>query len=580
MADRKYSVDIEVQGADKAAAGAGKVNSALMGIGQSAKVAGAALFASAGVIAGMQRVATLAQEASRVERMTVAFEGLATRSRLTGDALGKMREATKGTISQMELMRSANNALLLGVAKSSDDLAELALIGRRLGAAMGIDAKQGIESLVIGIGRQSRLWLDNLGILVDVDKANRDYAAALGKTADKLTDAERKQAFFNETMAKARDLMKGLGEDLPSTPIERLDANLKNLTNTWGQGAAVLSNVYLKTLDSFWSGIDDGRLKLTGFGAALLSGFTAPYTIVKAFNEEIDALNKKDSGFVDRLLANIRLAQQATDAQAAKEAEEAEKARLAAEVAAQKKRQEMWGHEFEAIQTRVALKREEAAFTEGMLQGETAWQDEAIDGLEDYTEGLFLTADALGYLDGVEDRVAKMQAARARQKHALTMQGLSDLAAANQAFRGSAEVTKRIMQVQATIEASKAFTGTLATASGLFPPPIPQILAGAALAAGLAQVAVIEQQSFARGGVIEGAGGPTQDNIPVRASAGESILTAQATARLGRDGVDALNNGGGAGVTVVIQGNLIGTESFVRDTLIPQIDRTLRKRLA
>jgi hypothetical protein len=34
------------------------------------------------------------------------------------------------------------------------------------------------------------------------------------------------------------------------------------------------------------------------------------------------------------------------------------------------------------------------------------------------------------------------------------------------------------------------------------------------------------------------------------------------------------------GVTVNIQGNMIGNEEFVRDTLIPEIDRTVNRGLA
>ena len=47
-----------------------------------------------------------------------------------------------------------------------------------------------------------------------------------------------------------------------------------------------------------------------------------------------------------------------------------------------------------------------------------------------------------------------------------------------------------------------------------------------------------------------------------------------------RDGIDRLNSGAGAGVTVVINGGMIGTESFVRDVMIPQLEASLKRRLA
>ena len=39
-------------------------------------------------------------------------------------------------------------------------------------------------------------------------------------------------------------------------------------------------------------------------------------------------------------------------------------------------------------------------------------------------------------------------------------------------------------------------------------------------------------------------------------------------------------SGSGSGVTVNIQGNMVGNESFVRDTLIPEITRAQRQNLA
>jgi hypothetical protein len=41
-----------------------------------------------------------------------------------------------------------------------------------------------------------------------------------------------------------------------------------------------------------------------------------------------------------------------------------------------------------------------------------------------------------------------------------------------------------------------------------------------------------------------------------------------------------MNNGVGTGVTVNIQGNMIGNEEFVRDTLIPEINKTVQGGLA
>jgi len=85
---------------------------------------------------------------------------------------------------------------------------------QRLAQAVGQDAVFGIESLTTGIGRQSRLMLDNLGIIVDTKKAYEDYAKANDLTVKSLTDFQRKQAFISATMDSVNEKLKRAGEEV------------------------------------------------------------------------------------------------------------------------------------------------------------------------------------------------------------------------------------------------------------------------------------------------------------------------------------------------------------------------------
>lgn len=89
-------------------------------------------------------------------------------------------------------MKQANNAMLLGITDSEDQMANMFDVAQRLGQSLGVDTVSAVESLVTGLGRQSKLMLDNLGIMVDTNKAYRDYAESIGISASELTDAERK----------------------------------------------------------------------------------------------------------------------------------------------------------------------------------------------------------------------------------------------------------------------------------------------------------------------------------------------------------------------------------------------------
>ena len=83
-------------------------------------------------------------------------------------------------------------------------------------------------------------------------------------------------------------------------------------------------------------------------------------------------------------------------------------------------------------------------------------------------------------------------------------------------------------------------------------------------------------QRFAQGGMVQG-----QDNVPILAQAGEFIMRREAVQNIGVGNLAQMNrSASGGGVTVNIQGNMVGNESFVRDTLIPEIARATNQNLA
>lgn len=104
------------------------------------------------------------------------------------------------------------------------------------------------------------------------------------------------------------------------------------------------------------------------------------------------------------------------------------------------------------------------------------------------------------------ERVVRTQraAADADKARLNTMGALAgSLAGLNAAFKGSAQVTKRLMQVQAVVDTYAAANSALATVK---PFPLAIVAAATAVASGLANVANIQAQKFARGGDFETAG--------------------------------------------------------------------------
>ena len=162
---------------------------------------------------GIRQMANFGKQAAKVESLNTAFTTLSGGAINASVAIDKLKDATNNTMSEMELFQQANNAMILGVTKNSDEMAEMFDMAQRLGRALGRDAASSVESLVTGIGRQSRLMLDNIGIIVKAEEAYKKYALELKKSEKSLTDSEKRQAFLNATLDAARKKIATLGKE-------------------------------------------------------------------------------------------------------------------------------------------------------------------------------------------------------------------------------------------------------------------------------------------------------------------------------------------------------------------------------
>lgn len=212
--------------------------------------------------------------AAAAERLGTATENMGRQYGVAGRAIVEsIQAASQGTISQVNAMRAANQAMLLGVAKNEEEFSELARIAVVLGRAMGQDANKSIEDLTIGIGRQSRLILDNLGLMVNAEAAYQRYATSIGKSVDELTEAEKKQAFLNATLEQGRAKVDQLGD-------VQLDAagKIERLTAKWADFQIEFGEVLLQLGDA---GTAEG---VTNFIDKLEDGAKAWQDVIKNYN--------------------------------------------------------------------------------------------------------------------------------------------------------------------------------------------------------------------------------------------------------------------------------------------------------
>ena len=145
-------------------------------------------------------------------------------------ALNDLRKASNGTISDFDLMLSANKAAMLGVTNDSEELARLLEIARARGQALGQDTTQAFEDIVTGIGRNSPLILDNLGITT---QAYKEQVAAIEETGVELDDNAKKQILLQSVLQDTATVTNGT-----NTTFDRLNTLFENTKDRIGTALA------------------------------------------------------------------------------------------------------------------------------------------------------------------------------------------------------------------------------------------------------------------------------------------------------------------------------------------------------
>ena len=212
--------------------------------------------AAAGVVAAavgaLKAAFDFAAEGAMLNRLADGFRNLGN----SEADLDKLRKAALGTINDQNLMLEANRAQLLHVTDSTDELAKLMQVAAVRGRAMGISTTQAFGDIVTGIGRLSPKILDNIGIITEASTTYETYARSIGKTADQLTDAEKRQALVNKVIAEGAKL--GPMLDDQASKFERLQAKLDNAGNSLKEFAAdALTPVLQRSED--WGVLNDAN---------------------------------------------------------------------------------------------------------------------------------------------------------------------------------------------------------------------------------------------------------------------------------------------------------------------------------
>lgn len=245
---------------------------------------------------GIRQLIDFTKSSSRLDSMRASFDSLSRGAMDSQKTLENLKNATNNTMSEFDLLQQANNALVLGVAKTSAEMSEMFDIAQRLGRALGRDTTSSVESLITGIGRQSRLMLDNIGIIVKTKDAYALYAKELNKTVDSLTETEQKQAFLNATLESARQKVALVGEETANAQsvFEKLSASLDNTGAIIGNALTPLMVSLAKAMTSLSNSFALATNKLFGLEIAEKRQLTLLRELSSAMQNNIIELKNRD----------------------------------------------------------------------------------------------------------------------------------------------------------------------------------------------------------------------------------------------------------------------------------------------
>jgi hypothetical protein len=253
--------------------------------------------ATAGIAAALGAAKTafdFAKEYAEFEQSTMAMER---QFGVSSDAIiQKLKEVSGGTISNKNIVLSANRAMALNVTKDQEKIAKMLEFARLRARAMGITTSQAFDDIVTGIGRGSPLILDNLGIIT---KGWNEEAKAAGVAYDS-------QFILNKVLSQASTELKNAG-NLTLTHaerIQRMSASWDNLKVALGKAFMPALEVTADALTDFFNWmaqVEWSKGFMTGINAIIY----AWDVMIQGFNVSIQWLKEMAATTIDWLTMPI-----------------------------------------------------------------------------------------------------------------------------------------------------------------------------------------------------------------------------------------------------------------------------------
>ena len=277
-----HSMDRRLKGAANASSNSTK-NFSKMSQG----ISGGLVPAYATLAASLFAVDAAFQALKRASDLRVQAEGMTAYANTTGVALKSVaRDLQAATGFQLDFKQAAESAsIAVAAGFSADQVTQIGLAAKQASIALGRDFADSYQRLLKGITKAEPELLDELGIILRLEKATTTYGAAIGKNAKDLTAYERQQAVFNEVIGQTARKYAAVGDNIPVNQFGQLGSKLTDLSDDALKGIAPIAEFFAGV---FVNNTNAAIAALGVFAASILKQVIPSFTQLK--NEAREAM--------------------------------------------------------------------------------------------------------------------------------------------------------------------------------------------------------------------------------------------------------------------------------------------------
>lgn len=187
----------------------------LDGLGSVGSAMGTALKNTGMIVSGAMAgagyaISSFTEKAGKFESVKDAFNGMGESLGVTSESIiTSVKNATRNSISEFDILSGAVRAgSLIGKEAMGDfgvNFERMSVVAKKASRATGQDVSFMFDSIITGVGRNSPMILDNLGITMKISEAYEKWGEKIGKNADDLDSVEQKTAILNYALEQAEE---------------------------------------------------------------------------------------------------------------------------------------------------------------------------------------------------------------------------------------------------------------------------------------------------------------------------------------------------------------------------------------